>query len=132
MRATPAAGVPYGGFPRGFVLDKSSRRLVVSYSKSPLLEVFALSNIADPANATSLGVIRGPPSGKLITEKAKGKRPEGQSPFEEDSWARGICVDVGFVGQALGDKGSLFAGGWNGEDGGRLAFVAFHLEDINM
>jgi hypothetical protein len=113
-------------------LDKSSRRLVVSYSKSPLLEVFALSNVAGPANATSLGVIRGPSSGKQISEKAKGKRPEGQSPFEEDSWARGICVDRGFVGQALGDKGSLFAGGWNGEDGGKLAFVAFHLEDINV
>lgn len=132
MRATPVAGVPYGGFPRGFVLDKSSRRLVVSYSKSPLLEVFVLSNIANPANATSLGVIRGPSSGKLISEKAKGKRPEGQSPFEEDSWARGICVDMGFVGQALGDKGSLFVGGWNGEDSGKLAFVAFHLEDINV
>ncbi len=132
MRATPVAGVPYGGFPSRFVLDKSSRRLVVSYSKSPLLEVFSISNIAYPANATSLGVIRGPSSGKQISEKAKGKQPEGQSPFEEDSWARGICVDMGFVGQALGDKGSLFAGGWNGEDGGKLAFVAFHLEDINV
>ena len=113
-------------------MDHSSRRLVVSYSKSPLLEVFSLSDVAKLANATPVGIVRGPSSGKYVSDKVKGKRPEGHSPFAEDSWARAICVDLGFVGQALGDKGSLFAGGWNGEDGGKLAFVAFYLEDINV
>jgi hypothetical protein len=67
-----------------------------------------------------------------MSEKARGKRPEGTSPFDEDSWERGICMDMGFVGQALGDKGSLFAGAWNGDDGGKLAFVGFYLDDINV
>lgn len=91
-----------------------------------------MSNIANPATAISVGIIRGPSSGKFMTEKAKGKRQEGQSPFEENSWARTICVDMGFVRQATGDEDSLFAGGWNGEDGGKLAFVSFHLEDISV
>ena len=123
--------MPYGGIPTGFALDKSTRRLIVSYSKSPLLEVFAISRIADGVDASSIGIIRGP-SGKSIGEKAKGKRPEGQSPFEEDSWERSICVDMGFVGQALGDQGSLFVGGWNGDDGGKVAFVVFYMEDIGV
>jgi hypothetical protein len=128
---TSSQGVPYGGFPTNFSFDKSANRLVVSYSKSPLLEVFALSKLADTVDAESIGVIRGP-SGKTISEKAKGKRVEGTSPFDQDSWERGICVDMGFVGKALGENGSLFAGAWNGEDGGKLAFVAFYLQDINL
>jgi hypothetical protein len=131
IRVTPEDSIPYGGIPTEFALDQSSRRLVVSYSRSPLLEVFALSNNLNPAESLSLGLIRGPSTGKLASEKAKGKRPEGQSPFEENSWVRAICVDVGFVGQAVGGKRSLLAGGWNGEDGGKLAFIPFYLEDIN-
>jgi len=131
LRSTPGEGVPYGGAPTGFSLDRSGRRLVVSYSKSPLLEAFVLSHIPNGIEASSVGVIRGP-SGKSIGDKAKGKRADGQSPFDEDSWERAVCVDMGFVGQALGDKGSLFAGGWNGEDGGKLAFVAFYMDDINV
>lgn len=104
----------------------------MSFSKSPLVEVFALPDIAYPAGATSLGVIRGPAFGKQMSEKARGKRPEAQSPFDEDAWARAICIDLGFVGQGLGNKGALLAGAWNGADGGKLAFVAFHLEDINV
>ena len=77
-----------------------------------------------------MGLIRGPSAGKTVSEKAKGKRPEGQSPFEENSWVRAICVDVGFVGQREDGKRSLLAGGWNGEDGGKLAFVPFYLEDL--
>jgi hypothetical protein len=111
-------------------LDQSSRRLIISYSRSPLLEVFALPNVVNPAEALSVGLIRGPSAGKTVSEKAKGKRPEGQSPFEENSWVRAICVDVGFVGQGEGGKRSLLAGGWNGEDGGKLAFVPFYLEDL--
>jgi hypothetical protein len=132
LRTTASEEVRFGGIPARFVLDKSSRRLVVSYSKSSLLEVFAIPNIADPSTAASVGVIRGPSSGRQFSERAKGKRPEGQSPVEGESWTRTICVDMGFVGQALGDKGSLLASGWNGEDGGKLAFVAFYFEDINM
>jgi hypothetical protein len=132
MRATPSDGVPYGGNPTNFALDPTSRRIVVSYSKSPLLEAFAFSSAASVAEAHSLGLVRGPSTGKKLGEKAKGKLREGQSPYEEGSWEQAICVDMGFVGQALGDKGSLFAGAWNGEDGGKLAFVAFYLDDINM
>lgn len=94
--------------------------------------MFALSNVVEPANALSVGVLRGPSVGKQMSEKAKGKRPAGQSPFEEDIWARAMCVDMGFVGQVLGNSGCLFAGGWNGEDGGKVAFVAFHLEDAGV
>lgn len=130
LRSTRMDGVPYGGVPAGFALDKTGKRLVVSYSKSPLLEAFALSQVADSVDASSVGVIRGPP-GKSIGDKIRGKLPEGQSPFEEDSWERAVCVDMGFVGQALGDKGSLFAGAWNGGDGGKVAFVAFYMDDIN-
>jgi hypothetical protein len=132
LRATPTEGVPYGGIPTYFTLDKSSKRLVVSYSKSPLLEVFSFSNVGGAIEAPSIGLIRGPSAGKGMSEKARGKRPEGTSPFDEDSWERSICVDMGFVGQALGDKGSLFAGAWNGDDGGKLAFVGFYLDDINI
>jgi hypothetical protein len=132
LRATTLEGVPYGGNPTGFALDASSRRLIVSYSRSPLLEVFALSSIAEPASALSVGVLRGPSAGKQMSEKAKGKMPEGPSPFEEDVWARAMCVDMGFVGQVLGGSGCLFTGAWNGEEGGKVAFVAFHLEDIGV
>jgi len=44
---------------------------------------------------------------------------------------RAICVDIGFVGQEVGGKRSLLAAGWNGEEGGKLAFVPFYLDDIN-
>jgi len=91
-----------------------------------------LSDSPDPSNAVSGGVIRGPSTEKQLGEKAKGKSSEGDSAFEDSSWVRAICVDMGFVGQALGDNGSLFAGAWNGEDGGKLAFVAFYLEDVKM
>ena len=114
-------------------MDPSSRRLVVSYSKSPLLEVFALASLGKPANACSIGLIRGPSTEKQIGEKSKGKRLEGLSPFEEDSWARSICVDVGFVkGKPLEDKCAVLAGAWNGDNGGKIAFVPFYLEDINV
>jgi hypothetical protein len=132
VRTTPSEGVPYGGCPTNFALDPTSRRVIVSYSKSPLLEVFAFSNVTGAPEALSLGLVRGPSTGKGLGEKAKGKLREGQSPYEEGSWERAICVDMGFVGQALGKQGSLFAGAWNGEDGGKLAFVAFYLDDINM
>jgi hypothetical protein len=132
IRSTPSDGVPYGGTPTNFALDATSRRVIVSYSQSPLLEAFSFSSAAGIAEAQTLGLIRGPSTGKGIGEKAKGKLREGQSPYEEGSWERAVCVDMGFVGQALGDKGSLFAGAWNGEDGGKLAFVAFYLEDVNM
>ena len=129
---TTHGGVPYGGVPTYFTLDKSSKRLVVSYSNSPLLEVFAFTSSGGSIDAPSIGLIRGPSTGRGMSDKAKGKRPEGQSPFDEDSWERASCVDMGFVGQALGDKGSLFAGGWNGDDGGKVAFVAFYLDDISV
>ena len=131
VRVTPGEKIPYGGIPMEFALDQSSRRLVVSYSRSPLLEVLAFPNTVSPADALSVGLIRGPSAGKIASEKAKGKRPEGQSPFEENSWVRTISVGVGFVGQAVAGKRSLLAGGWNDEDGGKLAFVPFYFEDIN-
>ena len=131
LRATASEGIPYGGIPTGFALDKTFTRLVVSYSKSPLLEVFALRDISE-GDIPSIGVIRGPVTGRSSTDKSRGKRPEGQSPFEDSSWDRAICVDLGFVGQALGAKNSLFAGAWNGETGGKLSFVAFYLGDLNM
>ena len=124
--------MPYGGVPSTFALDKASKRLIVSYAKSPLLEVFAFDSSLDSLDAPSLGLIRGPSSGKIMSERAMGKMREGQSPYDEGSWDKTMCVDMGFVGQALGSKGSLFAGGWNGEDGGKVAFVAFYLEDITV
>ena len=128
VRATATHAVPYGGIPTYFTLDKSSKRLVVSYADSPLLEVFAFTSSNGSIDAPSIGLIRGPSTGRGMPDKAKGKRPEGQSPFDEDSWERASCVDMGFVGQALGDKGSLFAGGWNGDECGKVAFVAFYLD----
>jgi hypothetical protein len=113
-------------------LDPTSRRVIVSYSKSPLLEAFSFSSVDGVAEAQTLGLVRGPSTSKGMGEKSKGKLREGQSPYEDSSWERAICVDMGFAGQALGDKGSLFAGAWNGEDGGKLAFVGFYLEDIDM
>lgn len=133
LRATTPEGVPFGGIPDNFAFDRTSKRLVVSYTKSPLLEVFGFSNFGDSVDATALGLIRGPTAGaRTISDKARGKKPEGQSPFEEDLWERTNCSDMGFVGQALGAKGSLFAGAWNGEEGGKIAFVAFYLDDISI
>jgi hypothetical protein len=106
--------------------------LVVSYAKSPLLEAFALRTLAEPFNANSTGVIRGPSTVRLLSEKLRGKRPEGRSPFEEDNWAQTKCVDMGFVGQALGERGSLFAASWNGDDGGKVGFVAFYLDKMQV
>ena len=131
LRVTASDGIPYGGVPTGFAVDKTFTRLVVSYSKSPLLEVFALRDIGE-GDIPSIGLIRGPMTGKSVTDKSRGKRPEGQSPFEDSSWDRSICVDLGFVGQALGGKNSLFASAWNGETGGKLSFVAFYRGDLSM
>ena len=124
--------MPYGGVPINFVLDRSSTRMIISYAKSPLLEVFRISTFGDNFDAQSLGLMRGPPSGKSGSDKVRPKRGEGQSPFDEDLWERATCVDMGFVGQALGTKGSLFVGAWNGDDGARAAFIAFHLDDVSM
>ena len=131
LRATIPEGVPYGGIPTNFALDKSSRRLVVSYAKSPLLEVFGFSAFGENVDTPSLGLIRGPSGNKNLSEKARGKRQEGQSPFDEDLWERDTCVDLGFVGQVLDTAGSLFAGAWNGEDGAKVTFVAFYMDDIS-
>jgi len=132
VRMVQGGYVPFGGVPTRFALDTLSQRLVVSYAKSPLLEAFALPNLADPAKAVSMGLLRGPSMGKLLSEKLRGKRPEGRSPFEEDNWAQTKCVDMGFVGQALGEKGSLFAASWNGDDAGKVTFVAFYRDDIHI
>ena len=131
VRMVQGGQVPFGGVPTRFALDTLSQRLVVSYAKSPLLEAFAFPDPADPANAISTGVLRGPSAGKLLIEKPRGKRPEGRSPFEEDNWAQIKCVDMGFVGQALGEKGSLFAASWNGDEAGKVTFVPFYLDDIH-
>lgn len=132
VRMVQGGDVPYGGVPNRFVLDTLSQRLVVSYAKSPLLETFALPGLAEQFNTISRGVLRGPSTGKLLSEKLRGKRPEGRSPFEEDNWAQTKCVDMGFVGQALGGKGSLFAASWNGDEGGKVNFVAFYLDDMRV
>ena len=132
IRATSGEGIPYGGIPAEFALDQSSRRLVVSYSRSPLLEVFSLPSTANPKEALSLGLIRGPSTGRLAAEKVRGKRPEGQNPFQEDSWVRSICVGIGFVGHATDGRQPTVACGWNGDDGGKLAFVPFYTEDITV
>jgi hypothetical protein len=105
---------------------------VVSYSKSPLLEAFSFSLFDNIVEYQSIGVIRGPSSIKVLSEKARGKLPEGRSPFEEDSWERSLCVAMGFVGQALGNKGSLFAAAWNTDDGGKMAFIPFRVQNISL
>jgi hypothetical protein len=121
--------VPYGGVPTNFALDNAAKRLVVSYTKSPLLEVFGVSIGGDNLDVASLGLVRGPPWKKSMSDKARGKRVEGQSLFQEDLWERATCIDMGFVEGALGAKGKLFVGAWNQDDSAQAAFVPFYLDE---